>query len=101
MKQRLYFGIPGGWRKVLQVVDDRIGFFERKKYHKMWKIGQKTEFFEFIKKFKWMFILFAVFRRKLGQNALCQTAVFWNLAISLEPIDEITCHWMLIEINKS
>ena len=52
MKQRLYFGIPGGWRKVLQVVDDRIGLFKRKKYHKMWKIGQKTEFFEFIKKIK-------------------------------------------------
>ena len=50
--QRLYFGTPGGWRKVLEVVDDRIGFFEIKKRYKMWKIGQKTGFFEFIKKFK-------------------------------------------------
>ena len=50
--QRLYFGTPSGWRKVLEVVDDRIGFFEIKKCYKMWKIGQKTGFFEFIKKFK-------------------------------------------------
>ena len=48
--QRLYFGTPGGWRKVLEVVDDRIGFFEIKKRYKMWKIGQKTGFFECIKK---------------------------------------------------
>ena len=49
MKQRLYFGIPGGWRKVLQVVDDRIGFFERKKCHKMWKVGQKQDFLNLLK----------------------------------------------------
>ena len=49
---KVVFWDPGGWRKVLQVVDDRIEFFERKKWKIMSKIGQKTEFFEFIKKFK-------------------------------------------------